>query len=167
MSVCRAIRVGLVTALIAMAWIGERVDGCAAQTSLAQPAKAPPRKQSAGGDKGVTISESRYTAGLVTGMPQSTEFAIAQEIATTLAAGQETGPHGEMALRVLPIVGNGGVRNVIIGALLVGTLFNGMTILDMSFTAQNVVKSLILLVAIVVDSVANPRDEQTAQQGDI
>jgi ribose transport system permease protein len=63
--------------------------------------------------------------------------------------------------------GNGGVRNVIIGALLVGTLFNGMTILDMSFTAQNVVKSLILLVAIVIDSVANPRDEQTAQQGDI
>jgi ribose transport system permease protein len=49
----------------------------------------------------------------------------------------------------------------------VGTLFNGMTILDMSFTAQNVVKSLILLVAIVIDSVANPRDEQTAQQGDI
>lgn len=63
--------------------------------------------------------------------------------------------------------GSGGVRNVIIGALLVGTLFNGMTILDMSFTAQNVVKSLILLLAIIADSVANPRDEQTAQQGDI
>jgi ribose transport system permease protein len=63
--------------------------------------------------------------------------------------------------------GTGGVRNVIIGALLVGTLFNGMTILDMSFTAQNVVKSLVLLLAIIADSVANPRDEQTAQQGDI
>ncbi|MGY4286953.1 TRAP-type uncharacterized transport system substrate-binding protein [Bradyrhizobium sp. LM2.7] len=113
MSVCRAIRIGLFTALIATAWIGGLVDRCAAQTSLAEPAKAPPRKQSAGGDKGVTISESRYTAGLVTGMPQSTEFAIVQEIATTLATGQETGPHGEMALRVLPLVGNGGVRNVI------------------------------------------------------
>jgi ribose transport system permease protein len=63
--------------------------------------------------------------------------------------------------------GKGGVRNVIVGSLLVGTLFNGMTILDMSFTAQNVVKSLILLIAIIIDSFANPRDEQTAQQGDI
>jgi ribose transport system permease protein len=32
---------------------------------------------------------------------------------------------------------------------------------------QNVIRSLILLVAIVLDSIVNPRDEQTAQQGDI
>jgi ribose transport system permease protein len=32
---------------------------------------------------------------------------------------------------------------------------------------QNVIRSLILLAAIVLDSVINPRDEQTAQQGDI
>jgi ribose transport system permease protein len=63
--------------------------------------------------------------------------------------------------------GKGGVRNVIVGTLLIGTLVNGMTILDMSFTEQKIVKSLILLVAIVVDSLINPRDEQTAQQGDI
>lgn len=63
--------------------------------------------------------------------------------------------------------GKGGVRNVIVGSLLIGTLFNGMTILDMSFTEQKIIKSLILLIAIVVDSIVNPRDEQTAQQGDI
>jgi ribose transport system permease protein len=63
--------------------------------------------------------------------------------------------------------GKGGVRNVIVGTLLIGTLLNGMTILDISFTEQKIIKSLILLVAIVVDSVINPRDEQTAQQGDI
>jgi ribose transport system permease protein len=63
--------------------------------------------------------------------------------------------------------GKGGVRNVIIGSLLIGTLFNGMTMLDMSFTEQKIVKSFILLIAIVVDSIVNPRDEQTAQQGDI
>ena len=63
--------------------------------------------------------------------------------------------------------GKGGVRNVIVGTLLIGTLVNGMTILDMSYTEQKIVKSLILLVAIVVDSLINPRDEQTAQQGDI
>lgn len=63
--------------------------------------------------------------------------------------------------------GKGGVRNVIVGTLLIGTLVNGMTILDMSFTEQKIIKSLILLIAIVVDSLINPRDEQTAQQGDI
>jgi len=50
---------------------------------------------------------------LVTGAPQSTEFAIAQEIATTLATGQEAGPHGEMALRVMPMVGNDGNHNIL------------------------------------------------------
>jgi ribose transport system permease protein len=37
----------------------------------------------------------------------------------------------------------------------------------MPYTVQNIVKGLILLVAIIVDSIINPRDEQTAQQGDI
>jgi ribose transport system permease protein len=32
---------------------------------------------------------------------------------------------------------------------------------------QNVVRGLILLIAIVFDRIVNPRDEQTAQQGDI
>ena len=63
--------------------------------------------------------------------------------------------------------GKGGVRNVIVGTLLIGILVNGMTILDMSFTEQKIIKSLILLIAIVVNSLINPRDEQTAQQGDI
>jgi ribose transport system permease protein len=63
--------------------------------------------------------------------------------------------------------GKGGIRNVVVGTLLIGTLVNGMTILDMSFTEQKIIKSAILLIAIVVDSLINPRDEQTAQQGDI
>lgn len=63
--------------------------------------------------------------------------------------------------------GRGGVRNVLVGTLLIGTLLNGMTILDIPYTVQNVIKGLILLGAIVVDGFLNPRDEQTAQQGDI
>ena len=63
--------------------------------------------------------------------------------------------------------GKGGVRNVIVGTLLIGTLLNGMTIMDIQYTGQNVIKSVILLIAIVVDSFLNPRNEQTAQQGDI
>lgn len=63
--------------------------------------------------------------------------------------------------------GRGTVRNVILGTLLIGVLVNGMTIMDIQYTIQNVIKSIILLVAIVADSLLNPRDEQTGQQGDI
>lgn len=63
--------------------------------------------------------------------------------------------------------GKGSVRNVLSGTLLIGLLLNGMTIMNISYSAQNIIKSLILLLAIIVDSVLNPRDEQTSQQGDI
>jgi ribose transport system permease protein len=63
--------------------------------------------------------------------------------------------------------GKGGVRNVIVGALLIGIIVNAMTILDIPNLYQNLIKSVILLAAILIDSVLNPRDEQTAQQGDI
>ena len=63
--------------------------------------------------------------------------------------------------------GRGGIQHVIVGTLLIGILLNGMTIMDIQYTMQNVIRSLILLIAIVLDSVVNPRDEQTAQQGDI
>lgn len=63
--------------------------------------------------------------------------------------------------------GRGGIRNVVVGTLLIGVLLNGMTIMDIQYTVQNVIKGAILLTAIVIDTLLNPRDEQTAQQGDI
>ncbi|MCO5066606.1 MAG: ABC transporter permease [Rhizobiaceae bacterium] len=63
--------------------------------------------------------------------------------------------------------GKGSVRNVVAGTLLVGTLLNGMTIMDVQYTTQNIIKGLILLLAITIDTLVNPRDEQTAQHGDI
>lgn len=63
--------------------------------------------------------------------------------------------------------GRGGVRNVLVGTVLIGLLLNGMTILDISYIVQNLVKSTVLLCALIVDAVLNPRDEQTSQQGDI
>lgn len=63
--------------------------------------------------------------------------------------------------------GKGGVKNVLVGTLLIGVLLNGMTIMDIQYTVQNVIKSTILLIALIADSLLNPRDEQTAQQGDI
>jgi ribose transport system permease protein len=63
--------------------------------------------------------------------------------------------------------GRGGVLNVVVGTLLIGTMLNGMTILDMSYSVQNIIKGVVLLTAILIDSILNPRNEETAQQGDI
>lgn len=63
--------------------------------------------------------------------------------------------------------GRGGVLSVVVGTLLVGTLINGMTILNLTLDVQNLLKGLVLLIAIALDSLLNPRNEETAQQGDI
>ena len=63
--------------------------------------------------------------------------------------------------------GRGGVLNVVIGTLLIGTMLNGMTIMDVSYSGQNLIKGVVLLVAVIADSFLNPRNEETAQQGDI
>ncbi|WP_442581092.1 ABC transporter permease [Mesorhizobium sp. ASY16-5R] len=63
--------------------------------------------------------------------------------------------------------GRGGVTNVIVGTILIGILLNGMTIMNVSYSIQNLIKGVMLLTAIVVDTYLNPRDEQTSQQGDI
>ncbi|MBR0817343.1 hypothetical protein JQ627_05320 [Bradyrhizobium liaoningense] len=109
-------RAGLFMALIAAAWLGGQVQESLAQTqpsaSPSDPGKATPRKESAP-RKETRRPADPFTMGFVTGTPQCTEFAIAQDIATTLASGQESGPHGEVALRVVPIVGNGGSRSIL------------------------------------------------------
>ena len=110
-----AVRVGLFAAFIAAAWLVGQAGESIAQTpgSVSQGASTDVtlRKEKPP-EKGGEISESQYTVGLVTGAPHSTEFAIAEDLATVVAGGQETGPHGEVALRVLPMVGNGGIRNI-------------------------------------------------------
>jgi hypothetical protein len=53
--------------------------------------------------KPAALPQYRYTAGIVTDGPESTDFAIACEIAKALGTG--TGPHDEKAVRVTPIVG--------------------------------------------------------------
>ena len=63
--------------------------------------------------------------------------------------------------------GRGGVRNVIVGTLFVGVLLNGMTIMNLSYTTQNFIKSLVMLIALIAETLLNPRDEQTSQSGDI
>jgi ribose transport system permease protein len=39
--------------------------------------------------------------------------------------------------------------------------------MDVSYSGQNLVKGVVLLAAVIMDSLLNPRNEETAQQGDI
>jgi hypothetical protein len=52
------------------------------------------------------------TLGIVTPDGDDTEFAVAEDVAALIATGQETGPHGEVVLGVVPILGDGGVQNI-------------------------------------------------------
>lgn len=63
--------------------------------------------------------------------------------------------------------GRGGVWSVLVGTLLVGIVFNGMTIMNFPLDVQDLFKGIILLIAVIVDSFLNPRNEETGQQGDI
>lgn len=63
--------------------------------------------------------------------------------------------------------GRGKVSNVLVGTALIGVLINGMTIMNLAYMTQNLIKASVLLLALVADSLINPRDEQTSQQGDI
>jgi ribose transport system permease protein len=62
--------------------------------------------------------------------------------------------------------GRGNVLSVVAGTLLIGVLLNGMTIMDMDVQTQNIIKGVVLLIAIVLDSYLHPRDEETSKQGD-
>jgi ribose transport system permease protein len=63
--------------------------------------------------------------------------------------------------------GRGGVLSVVLGTILIGTLTNAMTLMNTDYPEQNLIKGFLLLGAVIVDSKLNPRNEETAQQGDI
>ena len=62
--------------------------------------------------------------------------------------------------------GRGSMLSVIIGTLLIGTILNGMTIMNINNDAQNIVKGFVLLAAILTDGLLHPIDEETARQGE-
>ncbi len=63
--------------------------------------------------------------------------------------------------------GRGGMRNIIVGAGLIAVLRNGMTLVDLTTQTQDVLKGLVLVVAIVTDNYFNPRDTETDTVGDL
>ncbi len=62
--------------------------------------------------------------------------------------------------------GRGGVFSVVVGCALIGTLLNAFTIMDVNSEVQNIIRGVVLLLAIIVDNWLHPRDEETARQGD-
>jgi ribose transport system permease protein len=62
--------------------------------------------------------------------------------------------------------GRGSVFSVVVGCVLIGTLLNAFTIMDVNSEVQNIIKGIVLLAAIVLDNWLHPRDEETARQGD-
>jgi ribose transport system permease protein len=63
--------------------------------------------------------------------------------------------------------GSGAVSSVFAGTLLIGTLLNGMTIMNLPQQWQDLAKGVVLLLAIILDTILHPRDEETARQSDI
>lgn len=64
------------------------------------------------------------------------------------------------------IGGRGGVVSVIAGTLLIGTLLDGLVVMNLNSDAQDLVKGLVLIFAILLDRFLHPVDEETAKQGD-
>jgi ribose transport system permease protein len=62
--------------------------------------------------------------------------------------------------------GRGGVLSVVVGCALIGTLLNAFTIMDVNSEVQNIIRGVVLLVAMIADNSLHPRDEETARQGD-
>jgi len=62
---------------------------------------------------------------------------------------------GAAALRDADFTLGCGVRNVLVGTILVGTLLSSMVFLNFSYSAQNLLKSLVLLLALLVAMAIN------------
>ena len=63
--------------------------------------------------------------------------------------------------------GRGGMRNVLVGVALIAMLRNGMTLFNLTTQTQDVLKGLVLMLAIVTDNYLNPRDTETDTIGDL
>lgn len=61
--------------------------------------------------------------------------------------------------------GRGGVASVLAGAMFIGVLLNGMSILDVNSQVQTIVKGSLLLAVIVFDSRLRSHDEEVERQG--
>lgn len=130
-----------------------------------------------------------FQAARLTGLPVRTTTIVVYVFAalTALCAGLLTSAasgavdfrtvtNGTLLFEVILVVvlggiplrgGRGGVRNIIIGVALIAILRNGMTLLNFTSQMQDVLKGLVLIIAIVADNYLNPRDTETDTVGDL
>lgn len=130
-----------------------------------------------------------FQAARLTGLPVRTTtivvyifaalFALCAGLVTSAASGAvdfRTVTNGTLLFEVILVVvlggiplrgGRGGVVNIIIGVALIAVLRNGMTLLNFTSQTQDVLKGLVLIVAIVADNYLNPRDTETDTVGDL
>ena len=63
--------------------------------------------------------------------------------------------------------GRGSIRGVVVAAVLIAVVQNGMTLLNFTVVATTLTKSLILLAAIALDAWMHPESEETVRAGDL
>lgn len=63
--------------------------------------------------------------------------------------------------------GRGGMRNILVGCALIAVLRNGMTLFDLSTQMQDLLKGVVLIIAVATDNYFNPRDTETDTVGDL
>jgi ribose transport system permease protein len=130
-----------------------------------------------------------FQAARLTGLPVRTTTVLIYVFAalTALLAGLvistasgtvdfRTVTNGSLLFEVILVVvlggiplrgGRGGIRNIIVGVTLIAVLRNGMTLLDFSTQTQDMLRGLILIIAVFVDKYLNPRDAETDTVGDL
>jgi ribose transport system permease protein len=132
---------------------------------------------------------SNFQAARLTGLPVRTTTLMLYVYAslTALLAGLvisassgtvdfRTVTNGTLLFEVILVVvlggiplrgGRGGMRNVFVGAVLIAVLRNGMTLVDLTTQTQDVLRGLVLIIAIATDNYLNPRDTETDTVGDL
>lgn len=130
-----------------------------------------------------------FQAARLTGLPVRTTTlmiyiyaaltALLAGLVTAAASGTvdfRTVTNGSLLFEVILVVvlggiplrgGRGGMRNILVGAALIAVLRNGMTRLDLTTQTQDMLKGLVLIIAVVTDNYFNPRDTETDAVGDL
>lgn len=62
--------------------------------------------------------------------------------------------------------GRGSVFSVVAGTLLIGTMLNGLTIMNVNNLVADMARGAVLMAAILLDNWLHPRNEETARQGE-
>jgi ribose transport system permease protein len=130
-----------------------------------------------------------YQAARLTGLPVRPTTVLVYVFAalTALVAGLvisaasgavdfRTVTNGSLLFEVILVVvlggiplrgGRGGIRNILVGVTLIAVLRNGMTLLDFTTQTQDMLKGVVLIIAITVDKYLNPREIETDTVGDL